>query len=43
MNDIEVLRRVRAGNTKAYEELVVKYEKRIFQVALEDALHKLSQ
>lgn len=34
MNDIEVLRRVRAGNTKAYEELVVKYEKRIFQVAL---------
>lgn len=34
MNDIEVLRRVRAGNTKAYEELVVKYEKRTFQVAL---------
>ena len=34
MNDIDVLRRVRAGNTKAYEELVVKYEKRIFQVAL---------
>lgn len=34
MTDIDVLRRVRAGNTKAYEELILKYEKRIFHVAM---------
>ncbi len=30
MTDIEVIKRVRAGHTAAYEELVLKYEKRIY-------------
>lgn len=33
MADFEIIQRVRAGNTKAYEELVIKYEKKIYCMA----------
>ncbi len=33
MTDLDIIKRVRAGNTKAYEELVLRYEKKIYALA----------
>ncbi len=34
MTDMEIIRRVRSGKTNAYEDLVLKYEKRIFNAVM---------
>ncbi len=40
MTDIEVIKRVRAGNNAAYEELVLKYEKRVFNTVMNMIKHE---
>lgn len=34
MTDLEIIKRVRAGNAVAYEELVLKYEKKIYSAVM---------
>lgn len=40
MTDMEVIKRVRAGNNAAYEELVIKYEKRVFNTVMNMVKHE---
>lgn len=40
MTDMEVIKRVRAGNNAAYEELVLKYEKRVFNTVMNMVKHE---